>query len=301
VLVAWCSTLPARGEGPAFAWPPPASRVRVGLVIPSSNLSIYPDVRFKTRLAGEFARVASIFRVSSVAVFRDPDAEEPDHRLFVKVLRYVLVPPYLRQRVWRLDPELRYAGLLPPLNIYPHNPEGRAPGVGDVRYGLVMDERGTVEVGWSRPCRLVDPPSARVGSVDLFEVVSLEPFLCRKVSRASIYAGYEVVELLSARDLANYVEGFQLVVNTSKRGVAFSRVLSDPGSARRFTTAGSLCLLFGNPRRDLDEIVGEGLRIDLTVNFIPYQGVFSVRTLEAITASLAALNLLLTSTTSSLA
>jgi predicted SPOUT superfamily RNA methylase MTH1 len=55
-----------------------------------------------------------------------------------------------------------------------------------------------------------------------------------------------------------------------------------------------VCLLFGNPRKDLDEIIGGGLRVDLTVNFIPYQGVLSVRTLEAVTASLAVLNLLLT-------
>lgn len=271
------------------------SGVRVGLVIPSSNLSVYPDVRFKTRLAGEFARVASIFRVSSIAVFRDPDSEESDHRLFVKVLRYMLIPPYLRLRVWKLDPELRYAGLLPPLNIYPHNPEGRAPEIGDVRYGLVLDERGAVEVGWNKPCRLVEPLSTKVGSVDLFEVVSLEPFLCRKVSRASIYVGYEVIELGNTRDLTSYVEGFQLVINTSKRGVAFSKVLSDPDSVRRFTAARSLCLLFGNPKRDLDEIVGSEIRIDLTVNFIPYQGVLSVRTLEAVTASLAVLNLLITS------
>jgi len=292
----WCSELSATEVGSAFLWPPPASRVRVGLVIPSSNLSLYPDVRFKTRLAGEFARVASIFRVSSLAVFRDPDAEESDHRLFVKVLKYMLVPPYLRLRVYRLDPELRYAGSLPPLNIYPHNPEGRAPEVGDVRYGLVLDEHGAVEVGWRRPCRLVEPSGTRVGSVDLFEVVSLEPFLCRRASGAGIYVGYEVVELNSAKDLASFVEGFQLVVNTSKRGVAFSKVLSDPGSVRRFSTTSSLCLLFGNPKKDLDEIAGRGLRIDLTVNFIPHQGVLSVRTLEAVAASLAALNLLLTST-----
>jgi predicted SPOUT superfamily RNA methylase MTH1 len=280
--------------GSAFAWPPPASRVRVGLVIPSSNLSIYPDARLKTRLAGEFARVASVFRVSSLAIFRDPDAEESDHRLFVKVVRYMLLPPYLRVRVWRLDPELRYAGLLPPLNIYPHNPEGRTPGVGDIRYGLVLDERGAVEVGWAKPCRLIEPLPAKVGSVDLFEVVSLEPFLCRRAPRDGIYVGYEVVELGSTEDLAKYLGEFQLVINTSKRGAALASVLSDPDSARRLTKARSVCLLFGNPRKDLDEIIGGGLRVDLTVNFIPYQGVLSVRTLEAVTASLAVLNLLLT-------
>jgi predicted SPOUT superfamily RNA methylase MTH1 len=205
----------------------------------------------------------------------------------------MLLPPYLRVRVWRLDPELRYAGLLPPLNIYPHNPEGRAPEVGDIRYGLVLNEHGAVEMGWVKPCRLVEPLTTKVGSVDLFEVVSLEPFLCRRVSRASIYVGYEVVELGSTRDLVNYLGEFQLVINTSKRGVALASVLSDPNSSRKLTTAESICLLFGNPKKDLDEIVERELRVDLTVNFIPYQGVLSIRTLEAVTASLAVLNLLL--------
>ncbi len=271
-----------------FRWPPPRASRDLAVVVPSSNLSIYKDLRLKTRLAGEYARALAVFRVSTLAVFRDPEATEEDHRLFLKVLRHVLVPPYLRVKTEPLDRDLRFAGLLPPLTIYPHNPENRPPRPGDVRFGLVLGERGLVDIGWRKPCRLVDAGYAKPGEIKLIRVDSANPLLCREETAAQIYAGYRVVEAASSDDLARLLEGYDLVINTSKRGEPLRG-----GVLKRVSRAMSLCLLFGNPRKDFDELAGSGVRIDLTINFIPNQGTLTVRTHEALVSTLAILNALL--------
>lgn len=275
-----------------FKWPPPRRHSSIAVVVPSSNLSLYRDWRLKTRLAGEYVRALAVFRVSAVGIFRDPDASEEDHRLFLKVSRYMLIPPYLRVKVEPLDRDLRFAGLLPPLTIYPHNPESRRPSVGDVRYGLVLNEYGQVDIGWKRPCRLADAGRARPGEVMLVEVESSDPLVCRDVIDPPIYAGYRVVDLSGPAKLKDFLGGCGLVVNTSKTGRC---ALENRETLESMLRAKSICLLFGNPRRDFDELIDGDVRIDVTLNFVPNQGTLTVRTHEALISSLAILNALLES------
>lgn len=271
-----------------FEWPPPRPSRDLTVIVPSSNLSIYEDPRLKTRVAGEYARALAVFRVSTFVAFRDPETTEEDHRLFLKVLTYMLVPPYLRVKAKPMDRDLRFAGLLPPLTAYSHNPENRSPQVGDIRFGLVLNEYGLVDIGWGKPCRLVDADYVKPGEIELVRVTSVDPLLCREETSAQIYAGYRVVEAADSGSLARLLESCDLVVNTSKRGEPLGgRALERMRGAR------SLCLLFGNPRKDFDELVGAGVRVDLTVNFIPNQGTLTVRTYEALVSVLAILNVLL--------
>lgn len=278
-----------------FRWPPPKTPITLGVVIPSSNLSLHKDLRLKTRLAGEFARALAVFRVSALAIFRDPDATYDDHRLFLKVAEYMLIPPYLRVKVLGIDRDLRFAGLLPPLTIYPHNPEGRSVLVGDLRYGVVLNEYGLVDVGWKRPCRLLNAESGKPNELVLVNIVSTDPFVCVNEVEPRNYVGYKVVDLPDLRSLRKFLENYDLVINTSKTGKSVNRVFGDPETRSRIASAKSICLLFGNPRNDFDELTESSLKIDLAVNFIPYQGTLSVRTFEALISSLAILNALIIS------
>jgi len=275
-----------------FEWPPPKLPIQLSVVIPSSNLSIYKDLKLKTRLVGELARALAVFRVGTIAIYRDPESSKEDHLLLTKIMKYLLIPPYLRIKVQGIDKHLRFVGLLPPLSLYTHNPENRPVNIGDIRFGLVLNEFGMVDIGWSRPCRLADYSKLKRGNVVLIEVISVDPLVCRTAENPSFYAGYSVLGITNESNLLKFVNSHSIVINTSKNGVPLHSITSNHELLRKLSSTRSICLLFGNPRKDFNELVKASPRIDMTVNFIPHQGTLTVRTSEAIIASLAVLNAL---------
>jgi predicted SPOUT superfamily RNA methylase MTH1 len=109
------------------------------------------------------------------------------------------------------------------------------------------------------------------------------------------YWGYHVttVNFSFGQLLKNRV--FDLVVATSRRGVPLNKVKDE--LARRWKSSRRTLVAFGAPTQGLYEIVArERLNLDEVVHFIintvPGQGTETVRTEEAVYASLAALNLL---------
>ena len=87
--------------------------------------------------------------------------------------------------------------------------------------------------------------------------------------------------------------GYDLTVATALVGDSFMDVESKIG--RKWNGASRVLLVFGAPARGLHEIVkDEGLNLadvaDFVVNTIPGQGTVTVRTEEALLASLALLN-----------
>jgi predicted SPOUT superfamily RNA methylase MTH1 len=87
--------------------------------------------------------------------------------------------------------------------------------------------------------------------------------------------------------------GFDLTVATSKRGVPFVNVAEK--MAEKWNKARTVLIAFGAPAQGLYEIIkNEGFNldeiVDFVVNTIPMQGTETVRTEEALIASLAILN-----------
>jgi predicted SPOUT superfamily RNA methylase MTH1 len=87
--------------------------------------------------------------------------------------------------------------------------------------------------------------------------------------------------------------GADLVLGTSRKGSAFADVAGR--LVGRWKEAMSILVVFGSPTRDLYEIAAdEGVRVeellDFVVNTVPEQGSETVRTEEAVLASLAVLN-----------
>jgi predicted SPOUT superfamily RNA methylase MTH1 len=86
---------------------------------------------------------------------------------------------------------------------------------------------------------------------------------------------------------------YDLVIATSKMGVPLAKISQE--LAERWKKAHSVLVVFGGPFHSLQDIVSkESLSLDkvadLTVNTIPNQGTETVRTEEALYASLALLN-----------
>jgi hypothetical protein len=220
--------------------------------------------------------------------------------LIVTLLTYMETPQYLRKRLFQLKPELQYAGIMPPLRT-PHHPlKGniRDLHVGDYREGVAVSQsrEGTlVDIGAERPFILKGlqfPVNKRL----TLQVAKLDGQLeVQAVDRAEIpdYWGYAVT--VENRSLSEFLMNrkFSLAIGTSRFADGIQSAMMS--MMENWNKAASVLLLFGSPARGLFEIAkGEGENVndlvDFMLNTIPSQGTETVRTEEALLATLAILN-----------
>ena len=116
--------------------------VNISVAIPDSFLSDEQTLRDKTLKISQIARASSIFRVKTIYLYQDRDihAAKADRRLIKLILGYLDTPQYLRKGLFPQMPELRYAGILPPIKA-PHHKEWqdiKFVREGEVRVGVVV-------------------------------------------------------------------------------------------------------------------------------------------------------------------
>jgi hypothetical protein len=166
------------------------------------------------------------------------------------------------------------------------------------REGVVVSavKKGSlVDIGVERPV-LISEKGIPINTRVTVKIVDLrEPPRAVVVSRDEIeeYWGYQVVipNLMFGRLVKS--RSFDLVVATSKYGVPFLEVMEE--LVKRRKKSRRILVAFGAPTKGLYEIVAqEGLKLgevtDFVVNTILGQGTETVRTEEALYASLAILN-----------
>lgn len=278
------------------------SKKKLAIAIPASVISDTPHLREKTSKVGLIGRAASIFRVDEIIVYPDnPKAQqESDLDFIALLLKYLETPQYLRKTLFKIEPRLQFAGILPPLRT-PHHPASgktRDLKVGDYREGVVLSkgkEGLFVDIGVENPVVLRET-QYEVGDRLTLQVVNVGARVeVQTANRDDVpaYWGYKVnVENQPFRQLLAY-EGFDLTIATAKLGANFAAVSDRIG--KKWADAQRVLVAFGAPSRGLHEIArDEGARlesiVDFVVNTIPQQGTATVRTEEAILASLAILN-----------
>ncbi|MEM2936696.1 MAG: RNA methyltransferase [Candidatus Bathyarchaeia archaeon] len=279
-------------------------RVKLSVAIPTSLVSDVPHLREKTLKVGLVGRAAAIFRVDEIIVF--PDILGADQRrdaeLIAAILSYMETPQYLRKRLFKIRPELRYAGILPPLRT-PHHPlsdriKDLTPG--ERREGVVVSQVKDgvlVDVGVEQPALVPNlriPVNTRV-TVKITKLKRGPKAILVGNDEIEKYWGYrvKVSNTLLSRFLKEHP--YDLIVATSRRGVSLTEVLDE--LTRRWEKAHTVLVAFGAPTQGLYEITArEGINLNevahFVVNTIPHQGTETVRTEEAIYATLAILNLL---------
>lgn len=275
---------------------------KLAIAIPASVISDTPHLREKTSKIGLIGRTAAIFRVDEIIVYPDnPKANQVRDLDFISLLlSYLETPQYLRKRLFKLEPSLQFAGILPPLRT-PHHPvsgKTRDLKVGEYREGLVLSQAKEgllVDIGVDQPALLREKQFADGDRLTLQVVKVGERVEVQTVDRESVpfYWGFRVrVEKRSFGQLAGD-GGFDLVIATARIGDKFMDVAGQIG--RKLSNAQHVLVAFGAPSRGLHEIAKEeGARleaiVDFVVNMIPEQGTATVRTEEALLASLAILN-----------
>lgn len=275
---------------------------RISIAIPASVVSDTPHLREKTSKIGLIGRAAAIFRVDEIIIYQDnlKIDQTLEMNLIALLLSYMEAPQYLRKRLFKIQPKLQFAGILPPLRTphHPLNKQMKQLKVGEYREGITLSKTGEsmlVDIGVEQPALIRDrqiPVNKRV-TVKITKIERQVEAELANQEDITTYWGYSVAEEKSS--LGKLVKGkhFDLTIATSKYGHPFAKVAEE--IADRWRDSRSILIVFGAPTRGLNEIARyEGLGLndifDYVVNTIPLQGTETVRTEEALIATLAILN-----------
>jgi len=274
---------------------------KLTMAIPASVVSDTPHLREKTSKIGLIGRAAAIFRVNEIVVYADnPKTNQSrDLDLITTLLAYMETPQYLRKRMFKIEPRLQYAGILPPLRT-PHHPlNAKAANlkVGEYREGVVISETKEglmVDIGVEQPALLREKQFA-VGKRVTVQIVKAGGQVEVQAVSGEVpsYWGYTVtIERYSLKRLIEAGK-FDLTIGTSIKGSNWASVAGEV--AEKWRKAGSVLVAFGASTRGLYEIAEDagvdlGELVDFVVNTVPAQGTETVRTEEALLATLAVMN-----------
>ena len=268
-------------------------------------MSDTPHLREKTSKVGLIGRAAAIFRVDEIVIFPDAPSggQKAEADLVSTLLNYLETPQYLRKRLFKLNPDLQYAGILPPLRT-PHHPLNRRMKelrIGELREAVTLSgpsKQTLVDIGVEQPA-LIEDKNLAIGKRVTVKVVKVGKIVEVKLANrdeAPSYWGYTVtIENLPFGSFLRK-RGFDLTVATSRYGSPLVDVVGE--IVERWKAANTVLVAFGAPSRGLGDIVkreGRQLNelVDFVVNTVPMQGTETVRTEEALIASLAIFNIIL--------
>ena len=276
------------------------------LLVPSSVVREAADKREATRKLGYVARAAAVFRADRLCVFPDREGERRWGEQFVRVvLQYAATPPYLKHEIWGKRDELQYAGILPPLRVSSQTvagPDGSATHQGIVTK-VGSEGRVWVNCGLQHPISLMVPPNMATpqeGERVTVRISSREPVRARLVDEPA--PGF-VVDSMDLSAALNGESGLRIATSAYGQPLSIERL-----GQLRPQLADGITVAFGSPGRGLPEILGitpEAVSaaiaagdhvesdpgFDRWLNTIPRQGSETVRTEEAMFASLSCLTL----------
>jgi methyltransferase len=278
------------------------NKPKFSIAIPASIIADTPHLREMTAKIGLIARSAAIFRVNEIIVYSDNTRvdQRRDLNFIVLLLNYLETPQYLRKALFKLDPDLQYAGILPPLRTPHHPASGKIKHlkIGEYREGIVLSERKDgleVDIGVQQ-IALLRQKQFRIGERLTLQVIKAGDHVeVQPVSRDEVpqYWGYTV--RIEKRPFGQLIQSseFDLKIATARIGETFAEVAGRIG--KRWSGSGNVLVAFGAPARGLHEIVeDERLKLDnladFVVNTIPNQGTATVRAEEAVLATLAIFN-----------
>jgi methyltransferase len=271
---------------------------RLSVALPSSFTRDVPHLREKTSRIGLVARALAIFRVEEIMIYNVDSSTSSmrESKLFEKLLVYQETPQYMRRTLFVRDPDLQYGGILPPLRL-PSHPNREEPQAGMIREALVMEPAPSslLDAGFRDPVRIQSRlrPRERV-TIRLTKASPLEGELVDP-NRLPIYWGFRVsrTDFPLGKLLAR--EKRDLVISTSREGTVIRDVMDN--LSVRWKSSRHPLVIFGSPSEGIPEILAREKLTpedisDFNLNTVPDQGVETVRTEEALFATLSELNLL---------
>ena len=276
------------------------SKIRTSVLLPASLTIDSTDLRQKTLKVGLVGRALAIFCVDKVCIYNDDDpkvrSQAAEAKVIESLLSYMEAPQYLRKLLFQHADELSYAGLLYPLRTPNHPLQDEKDQPGDYREGVVIEssKKSILEIGLAEKgvveerLRLGQRLTVRLGKRS-GNLIPVAPVAWDEVPE---YWGYDIVRAKSLSEVLKAVES-DYYIGTSRRG----QNLYEAVQAIKSSKPRSVAVAFGGPYAGLFEICKrQGVDVselfDVIVNAVPNQGAATVRTEEALMATLSLLNAL---------
>jgi predicted SPOUT superfamily RNA methylase MTH1 len=294
--------------------PPTTTTGTLSVAIPCTILENIQKPQLRTYVIGQLARTLTIFKVDEVIVYSYDKNQASDldanGKWITLLLRYLETPQYLRKHLFPMSEDLKFAGLLNPIDA-PHHV--RRDEWLPWREGVVLEKKQDkvylVDVGLDRLARVETPEPVHLGervTVSLGEKQhssELSGSLCCKTTpkrKGGLYWGYQVrmaAALCKTWEECPFEGGYDKVIGTSERG----RSIDDPSF--RLAPYRHLLLVFGG-RRGLEfdssrdeklSVQGVGRHFGVNelfhdyINVCPFQGSRTIRTEEALMIALSRL------------
>ncbi|RLG32829.1 hypothetical protein DRN98_04745 [Methanosarcinales archaeon] len=265
---------------------------KITILIPSSLTMEIADEKIRAYRVGQIARAASIFRVDEIVIYRDRSFD--DTAFIRELLEYANCPPHLKRQLFPISKNLRFAGIIPPLQT-PSHPQHKSIEVGEFRMGLVKGRN--VDIGLNELAVIKKGTGEEAGVVTV-RITSIDPPEVEIVDPASIpcYWGYRVRVRKSLFKALRDRKLNGRVIFTSKTGdIVDIALLKD---LKEYVDLDRIVLVFGSPSRGIEEILRDDNHTMAefgypVINVVKQQGTATVRLEEALVATLTICNLFL--------
>ncbi|WP_406533891.1 putative RNA uridine N3 methyltransferase [Methanobrevibacter sp.] len=266
----------------------------LSIFIPNSFLSESKDLKIRTYKVGILGRALAIFQADNVVIYNDDHMKnedgEMDGEFIADILSYMNTPQYLRKQAFPIRAELKHVGILPPLRT-PHHPVNSQPDVGDYRQGFTVkrNKKGTfVDIGMDKLAFCKEQLSVkRIFDFKITKIAKKEVIVTPD-KPDDIYWGYNVMS--SNKSLKNSLKLIKpnLVVETTRYGDYIDTIFDE--LKLKVNESKSTAIVFGGPYSSIQEDVSNPNWDLVKVNTIPNQGTETVRTEEAVVATLSLFN-----------
>jgi len=273
---------------------PPLRRGKKFIVLlPPSILSVEDSLIDKTSKAGFISRILSIFRVDEVILYKDEETSDFDEKMLNLILNYQVIPPHIKKKVMKKNKMLKYAGILPPLRLVNHDPPKK------IEIGKILD--GYIEKCDKDNCiiylgmlgkGILDKKEAydvnKSNKIITVRIKSINKnILLEKASWENLYTGYKVSKANSLKEEINKLRNNKnLIIGTSKFGDCFDKKIQD-NLKNDIDKSNGIVLIFGGPHAELYK---QKEKFDYILNTVLNQGTLTVRTEEALAATLSLFN-----------
>lgn len=268
----------------------------LSIFIPNSFLSESKDLKVRTYKVGIIGRALAVYRINNVVIYNDQmlkdDEGMEDADFIAEILKYMNTPQYLRKRAFPLRPELKHVGILPPLRT-PHHPVDKNPEVGDYRQGFTVkrNNKGTfVDIGMDKLAFCKEQLSVKkIFSFKITKIAKKEVTVTPD-EPDDVYWGYDVMSF--NKSLKNSLKLIKpdLVIETTRYGDSIDSIFNE--LKLKVEECKNIAILFGGPYSSIQEDVSSGNWDLFKVNTIPDQGTETVRSEEAVIATLSLINLM---------
>jgi predicted SPOUT superfamily RNA methylase MTH1 len=266
----------------------------LSIFIPNSFLSESKDLKIRTYKVGILGRALAIFQADNVVIYNDDHVKNEDGAhdgdFIAEILSYMNTPQYLRKKAFPIRPELKHVGILPPLRT-PHHPVNNQPDVGDYRQGFTVkrNKKGTyVDIGMDKLAFCKEQLTVkRIFDFKITKIAKKEVIVTPD-KPDDVYWGYNVIS--SNKSLKNSLKLIKpdLVVETTRYGDYIDSIFDE--LKHKVDECKSIAILFGGPYSSIEEDVSHPNWDLFKVNTIPDQGTETVRTEEAVVATLSLFN-----------